>query len=79
VKAITETLGVSRSHQYEKARKPRQRYRKAGDEGYLALIRQIIDDRSTYGYRRVAAILNRILEEQGQPRVNHKRVYRITK
>lgn len=28
MKAITETLEVSRSNQYERAKKPRQRYRK---------------------------------------------------
>jgi putative transposase len=79
MKAITETLGVSRSHQYEKAKEPRKPYRKAGDDCCLALIRQLTDERSTYGYRRVTAILNRLLEERGDPRVNHKRVYRIMK
>lgn len=32
MKAITETLDVSRSNQYEKAKKPRQRYRTAEDD-----------------------------------------------
>ena len=72
---------MSRSYQYEKRRGiVRVRYyRKADDERYLVLIRQICDERPTYGYRRVTAILNRVLREGGEPGVNHKRVYRIMK
>ena len=47
------------------------------DESYLPLIREITDDRPTYGYRRVIAVMNRKLAEKGQPRTNHKRIYRI--
>lgn len=81
MKAITDTLGVSRSHQYEK-RKGSMRvrhYRKTEDERYLALIRKICDERSTYGHRRITAILNRVLGGRGEAGVNHKRVYRIMK
>jgi transposase InsO family protein len=45
----------------------------------LPLIRDIADERMTYGYRRLCAVLNRRLCEQGLARVNHKRVYRIMK
>jgi len=80
VKRIAETVGVSRSHQYEKrtdqAAQGRRFYRKSQDEQYLAMIRKIMDDRATYGYRRVTALLNRQL---GDVVVNHKRVYRIMK
>ena len=62
MKAITQTLGVSRSNQYEQRRRDRrhrpQRYNKAEDEYYLPLIRKITDERPTYGYRRVTALLN---------------------
>ncbi len=78
MKAIADTMGVSRSTQYEKKR-ARGRYDKPEDDGYLALIRQITDQRATYGYRRVTAILNRQLTEKGLPHVNHKRIYRIMK
>jgi len=78
MKAVTDTMGVSRSNQCEK-KKGRGRYAKPDDERYLALIRQITDSRATYGYRRVTAILNRLLVEKGHPRVNHKRIYRIMK
>ncbi|QJT10398.1 IS3 family transposase [Oceanidesulfovibrio marinus] len=78
---VADAMGVSRSRLVErvgaqpKVRPPR--YSKAEDEALLPLIRDIIDDRLTYGYRRVCAVLNRRLVELGQPRVNHKRVYRI--
>lgn len=76
MKAITDTMGVSRSNQYGKKR-DRGRYVKPEDEHYLRLIRNITDERATYGYRRVTAILNRYLTLKGQPRVNHKRIYRV--
>jgi putative transposase len=79
VKRIAETMGVSRAHQYEKRvskRPDKLFYHKAQDEHYLRLIREIVDERATYGYRRVTALLNRKLGDDG---VNHKRVYRIMK
>jgi len=83
MKAVTDTLSVSRSNQYEqlgKAHAVRKKYyRKAEDNNHLSLIRRIIEERPTYGYRRITAILNRYLLLLGQPRVNHKRIYRIMK
>ena len=52
-------------------------YRKAEDAGLLLPIRAIIDERPTYGYRRVWALLNRHLRSAGKPTVNMKRVLRI--
>jgi len=77
---ITEALGVSRSYQYEKRRGivRVRHYRKADDEQYLALIRQICDKRPTYGVA-ITAVLNHVLRERGEPGVTHKRVYRIMK
>ncbi len=78
---VAEAMGVSRSRLMERVGVPAKvrpsRYSRAEDEALLPLIRDIIDDRLTYGYRRVCAVLNRHLEALGQPRVNHKRVYRI--
>jgi hypothetical protein len=83
VKTITETLDVSRSNQYEQRRGDRRnrpnRYKKAEDEYYMPLIRKITDERPTYGYRRVTALLNRDLMANGYPSVKNKRVYRIMK
>ena len=78
MKAIADTMGISRSNQYE-TKKGRGSYAKPDDEKYLALIRQVTDQRATYGYRRVTAVLNRQFSEKGQPRVNHKRIYRVMK
>ena len=81
MKRVAETLGVSRSRLAERVgseSKPRPaRYNKAEDAVLLPIIRDIIDERLTYGYRRVCAVLNRRLEAMGCLRVNHKRVYRI--
>ena len=78
MKLITDTLQVTRSNQYTRSREKRKRYKPHPDDGkYLSLIRQITDKRPTYGYRRVRALLNRFLKANGQPSVNHKRVYRI--
>lgn len=81
MKVICETMGVSRSRQYAR-RQPGtnsrgRRYRKAADDRYLALIRQVIAERTTCGYRRVTVFLNRLLAARAEPVVNHKRVYRL--
>jgi hypothetical protein len=75
VKRVAEAFDVSRSQLSERlATGPRNRplcYSKARDEVLLPLIREIVDGRLTYGYRRVCALLNRRLVELGQARVNH--------
>ena len=43
----------------------------------ISQIRAITDERPTYGYRRVTALLNRARRSSGQPRLNHKRVFRL--
>ena len=77
---IARTLGVSRSNLIERASKPsrhRGSYRKPEDISLLAELRPIIDQRPTYGYRRVTALLNRQRRKEGKPTVNAKRVLRI--
>jgi transposase InsO family protein len=77
---IAQTLHVSRSNLIARVRrpaKPRGPYAKAGDAALLVLIREIVDQRASYGYRRVTAPVNRQLTAQGKPRVNAKRVLRI--
>ena len=59
------------------ASKPRGPYRKAEDIELLPAIRRLIDARPTYGYRRIAALLNRERRAAGQEPVNRKRVLRI--
>jgi len=81
VEILKEAIKVARSRLAERAScapKARPaRYSKEEDDLLLPLIRQIVDGRLTYGYRRVTAVLNRRLAQIGRPRVNHKRVYRI--
>src|SRR3954453_23879072 len=80
MKTVASTLGVARSNLIERRDKVTQArgpYRKAEDAGLLLPIRAIIDERPTYGYRRVWALLNRHLRNAGKPTVNMKRVLRI--
>ena len=82
MKAVAETLGVSRSNLVERlagGAKPRRRYQKAQDAAVLPLVRRLVDARPTYGYRRITALLNRDLAEEGLAPANHKRVYRLMK
>ena len=60
MKRVAEALGVSRSNLAERVRgqaRPRGPYVKAGDEALLPLIRRFVDERPTYGYRRITALL----------------------
>lgn len=78
--AVAQALGLSRSNLIERVQqrtKARGSYRKAADAALLPLIRTLVDERPTYGYRRVTALLNRQLRQAGQPTVNAKRVLRI--
>ena len=80
MKAVAETIGVSSSQLHARAAgssKPRGRYRKAEDEERLPVLRRLVDERPTYGYRRIAALLNRARRAEGLEPVNRKRVLRI--
>ena len=80
MKRVAETLGVARSNLAGRACgkvQPRGRYFKANDEALLPLIRRFVDERPTYGYRRITALVNRELVRQGLPGANRKRVHRI--
>lgn len=45
----------------------------------LPVIRRLVDQRPTHGYRRITALLNRERRAQDLPPVNAKRVLRITR
>jgi len=79
VKAVAEALGVARSNLGEQLKPSgaRPRRPRADDEWLVPMIRAIVAERASYGYRRVTALLNRQLHAQGRPRINHKRTYRI--
>lgn len=85
MKALSDVLGVARSHLVEQAGKhpsgspftpvgPRTRPK---DMALLPTIRRLVDERPTYGYRRVTALLNRARRTEGLDPVNRKRVLRI--
>lgn len=78
MKAITDTLEIARSNQYRQ-KKIRTYYQKVDDGKHVSLIKKLTDERPTWGYRRITALVNRNLANQGQPGINHKRVYRLMK
>ena len=80
MKTVADTLRVSRANLAERLQgksKVRGPYRKAADADLLPVIRRLVDARPTYGYRRIAALLNRERRAADQPPVNAKRVHRI--
>ena len=80
MKRVAEVLGVSRSQLAQRLKlgsKARSRYRKSDDLEILAPLRSLVDQRPTYGYRRIGALLNRERLKNSLPRLNHKRVYRL--
>lgn len=82
MKRVCETLEVARSNISERAKgkgKPRGSYKKSHDAKLLPAIRELVDLRPTYGYRRIHTLLNKRLKTEDKPCVNHKRVYRIMK
>ncbi len=82
MKAVAQTIGVSRSQLYARAQgksKPRHAYHKADDAVLLPRIKRLVKERPTSGYRRITAHLNKELRLAGLAQLNHKRVYRIMK
>lgn len=80
MKTIAETLEVARSNIIERAkgdRRSRGPQIRPGDVELAADIRRLVDQRPTYGYRRIAALLKRERRSAGQEPVNAKRVYRL--
>ena len=80
MKMVAETLKVARSHINERrgtAPKLRGPYHKDEDAEVLPALRAIVDARPTYGYRRVAALVNRQRRTDEKPAINAKRVLRI--
>jgi putative transposase len=74
---------VSRSNlisrvKYEDSKRS-NRYQKSEDGKYLCLIKEVLKERPSYGYRRVHPLLNSKLASLGQKKVNCKRVYRLMK
>lgn len=80
MKTIAQTLDVARSNVIErqKADRPvRGPQTRPGDRELAADIRRLVDQRPTYGYRRIATLLKRERRSAGQEIVNAKRVDRL--
>jgi putative transposase len=76
--AVTRALGISRASIYKKAKVLQMAFfKKRDDEIYLPIIRQVVDNRPTYGYKRITILVNRILKSRGELTINRKRVYRL--
>jgi hypothetical protein len=74
---VCRALDVSRSNLHVRLKEENQempkKIEKEKDPMLLSFIRKITDERPTYGYRRVTALL----KKKSQGNVNHKRVYRV--
>ena len=81
MKAVTKTLGVARSNIIERVKGVRARRSpqvRDGDLELAAEIRRLVDERPTYSYRRITALL-RSERSSDAAMVNHKRIYRLMK
>lgn len=82
MKAVADALAVARSNIAErvKGRRPKRGPQtRDGDLELAAEIRRFVDQRPTYGYRRIAALIKRERRSGGGTPVNAKRVYRLMK
>ena len=80
MKTVADTLAIARSNLIERMTqpgKPRGPYRKVGDGPLLGLIRRLVDERPSYGYRRITRLVNRRQKAESKPNINAKRVLRI--
>lgn len=80
MKTVAEVMQVSRSNLVDRLggrKKKRGRYRKQEDAELVEEVRQVVDMRPTYGYRRITSLVNKERQARGLPPVNHKRVFRL--
>lgn len=81
MRIIASALTLSRSNLMERRQRRYfvRRRRCVDDAGLTERIKQVVDGRPTYGYRRATRLVNRALLASNGARVNAKRVYRIMK
>lgn len=80
MRTIAKALELSKSNLITKLKTPKERaVKKEGDEELLSFIREVIQERATYGYRRVTVLVNDKLKKMGRSCVNRKRIYRVMK
>ncbi len=72
-KAVCKALEISRASIYKIPKVINMAfYKKADDEVYLPMIKYVIDRRPTYGYKRVTALVNRMLRHEKRGEINRK-------
>ena len=77
LRAIARALTVARSNIMEKLKEMKKRiarYNQKEDDALLPYIREVADQRGSYGYRRITILLNHKLQMEGKNKVNHKRI-----
>ena len=85
MKAVCDSLGVARSNVHARHRRPlawadrRSGRTPSNDEALVEALRAEVSSLPSYGYRRAQALVNRRRKAAGEPRVNHKRAYRVMK
>lgn len=80
MRRLAKVMGVSHSQltvRLRGAASARCHYAKTADAELLAPLRTVVDERPTYGYRRVTATMNREKIASSLPRLHHKRSYRL--
>jgi putative transposase len=79
MKKIAQVMEVSRSNLTEQAKREqissKKKRMRPRDEEISKVIRQLVNERPTYGYRRITALVRKKLAQA----INHKRVYRLMK
>ena len=82
---VAKALGVSSSSIYKinndsrSTTSGRGHYKKPEDRNILNDVKVVVNERPSYGYKRVTAMLNRTRRNSDSPLINKKRVYRIMK
>jgi putative transposase len=80
MRAVAKVLGVSRSNLINKLKTPKRKpVNRKGDEEILKMIGEVIEERKSYGYRRVTVRVNGMRNKLGFSSVNQKRIYRLMK
>jgi len=79
VATVARAIGASRSALTAKPKNGKRGRKAMPSDELLREIREVVDERASYGYRRACGILRRKRRLRGETGPNHKRVYRVMK
>lgn len=74
---VAKFLGIDRSTLYLKKDVRSTFYKKESDASVLDEVTEMLKERSTYGYKRITAMINRIRLQNGLRAYNKKRILRV--